>query len=455
VATKAPFLYRLGVALQVLAAGKAAGSDNVTAYSATTTWRERALATSFSFKAAAREGYMTNEVVYAVISDIAESAAEPTLRVYDGDEEKPEHSARSLIVKPNPAMTEFELWEMTLLYLCLAGNAFFQKVRNRSGIPVQLWPITPGRMRPIPDRRTFIREWRYRMDDGTEIPLDPRDIIQFKYPHPLNPYMGLAPMAVAARAVDRDNYATDYVNSFFENAAVPQGLLKFKRRVEQGEADRVRALWRARFSSHSGRHDVAVLDADTEYQQLGLSQQEMGMPDLTDLSESRIAMIFKWPPVLVGALAGLKYATYSNIREARKIAWEDTLSPIYRRLEARMNMHLAPDFGYEPTAKLFRWDYDQVLALREDVNARAERSRQAFLASGMTRNEYRAELGLESDPRGDVYLVSLGMYEQPQGQAMPLPPDDEGDKYTAYPAVSRMYHLVRQAMASNERAGLD
>jgi len=444
-----PFLYRLGTALQALAGQKAAGSDNVTAYSAVSTWRQHTLSSGFSFKAAASEGYMTNEVVYAVISDIAESAAEPILRVYDGDEEKPNHSARTLLMR-NPAMTEFELWELTLVYLCLAGNAFFQKVRNQAGIPVELWPITPGRMRPIPDPKTFIREWRYRLDDGREIPIDPRDIIQFKYPHPLNPYMGLAPMAVAARAVDRDNQATDYVNAFFENAAVPQGLLKFKRQVEQAEADRVRALWRARFSSQSGRHDVAVLDADTEYEQLGLSQKDMGMPDLTDLTESRIAMIFKWPPVLVGAMAGLKHATYSNISEARRIAWEDTLSPIYRRIAARMNMHLAPDFGYKPTADLYRWDFDQVLALREDVNARAERSRAAFLSGAMTRNEYRAAIGLEPDPRGDVYLVSLGMYEQGQGKAAPAPGDD-GKDFAAYPPVGRMYDLVRQAMAGNGR----
>ena len=454
-AEKTPFLYRLGTALQVLAGEKAAGSDNVTAYSTVSTWKEgRSLSSTFDFTSAAREGYMSNEVVYAVISDIAESAGEPTLRVYDGDQELENHAARQLIVKPNPAMTEFELWELTLVYLCLAGNAFFQKVRSRAGIPVQLWPITPGRMRPVPDRVKFIREWRYRLDDGSEIPIDPRDIVHFKYPHPLNPYMGLAPMAVAARAVDRDNDATDFIGSFFNNAAVPQGLLKMKRQVEEGEADRVRALWRARYGGRRGWYDVAVLDADTEYQRLGLTQQEMGMPDLTDLTETRICMIFKWPAILIGALAGLKRATYENIKTARRIAWEDTLSPIYRRFRARMNMHLAEDFGWKATMEPFRWDFSQVLALQEDANARAERGRQGFLAGGMTRNEYRAILGLDPDPAGDVYVVSLGVYELPQGRS-PSGSPDEGEKFEAYPAVSRMYHLVRRAMAGNERTSLD
>ena len=455
--SKASFLYRLGAALQVLAGEKAAGSDSVTAYSTVSTWREgRSLSSNFDFPSAAREGYMSNEVVYAVISDIAESAGEPTLRVYDGDQELENHAARQLIVTPNPVMTEFELWELTLVYLCLAGNAFFQKVRSRAGIPVQLWPITPGRMSPVPDRVKFIREWRYRLDDGSEVPIDPRDIVHFKYPHPLNPYMGLAPMAVAARAVDRDNDATDFINAFFNNAAVPQGLLKMKRQVEEGEADRVRALWRARYGGRRGWYDVAVLDADTEYQRLGLTQQEMGMPDLTDLTETRICMIFKWPPILIGALAGLKRATYENIKTARRIAWEDTLSPIYRRMRARMNMHLAEDFGWKATAEPFRWDYSQVLALQEDANARAERARNGFVAGGMTRNEYRAVLGLDPDPAGDVYVVSLGMYEQPQGRALPAgsPGEGDGEKFEAYPAVSRMYYLVRRAMAGNERAAL-
>jgi HK97 family phage portal protein len=450
-ANKMPFLYRLASALQTLT-GKGAGSDNVSAYTSISTWQEgRALQSNFNFRNAAREGYATNEVVYAVISDIAESAAEPTMRVYDGeDEELTQHPARRLIVQPNPVMTEFELWELTLIYLCLAGNAFFQKVRSRAGLPVQLWPITPGRMRPVPDRVKFIREWRYRLDDGSEIPIAPEDVVHFKYPNPLNPYMGLAPMAVAARAVDRDNQATDFVGAFFQNAAVPQGLLKLKRHVEEGEADRIRALWRSRYGGQRGWYDVAVLDADTEYQRLGLTQEEMGMPDLTDLTETRICMIFKWPAILAGTLAGLKRATYENIKTARRIAWEDTLSPIYQRFEARLNVDLASEFGFDVTARPFRWDFSLVKALQEDADARAERHRQAFVSGGITRNEYRTALNLDPDPRGDVYLMSLGMYELPQGEEPPSPVD-EPKAYTAYPATTRMYELVRRAMAANEQ----
>lgn len=438
-ADRVPVLFRLGRWLQERAVAraearrvrrafsgrtagrrKAAGSDNVITFTGTTWDPERGLfgeSGRYSYRWAATEGYGKNELVYAVISDIAESAAEPTMRVYGPDgEELVEHPARELMASPNSLMTEFELFELVLLHLSLAGNAFWLKVRSRAGRVVELWPVwIPSRMCPAVDEGGRLVGWLYTDNDGGRHGVDLEDVVHFKYPHPLNPWLGLAPMAVAVRAVTRDNSATDFVNSFFANAAVPQGLLKFKRRVEQGEADRVRELWRARYGGSRGWFDVAVLDADTEYERLGLTSQEMAMPELNQLNESRITMIFKWPAILIGAMVGLEHGTYSNFQEARRVAWEDTLSPIYKRLQDRVNHDLAPEFGWLVAAAPFRWDFSAVSALREDVDARAERFRKGYVVGAVTRNEYREQLGEEPDSRGDVYLVNPNLVLVPQG----------------------------------------
>lgn len=422
---------------------KNAGSDNLVTFSGTTWDPERGIfdESSYSYRWAATQGYSKNELVYSIISDIAESSAEPSMQVFEKGEAVDDHPARALLAKPNPMMTEFELWELVLIHLMLAGNAFWTKVRSRAGRVVQLWPVwIPSRMTPVPDRDGALIGWLYRDNDGKQNPIALEDVVHFKYPHPLNPYLGLAPMAVLVRAVTRDNKSTDYVNSFFANAAVPQGLLKFKKYVEQGEADRVRAMWRARYGGERGWFDVAVLDSDTEYQRLGLTAEEMAMPELNQLNESRIAMVFKWPPILIGAIVGLENSPWSNIGEARRIAWEDTLSPIYKRLADRCNHGLAEDFGFTATDEPFRWDFSGVMALQEDVNEFTERIRQGFVSAAVTRNEYRAVLGLDPDPNGDIYLTTMGTVPEPQRKAI------REEVVPAYPHFDEMLRLARIAV---------
>lgn len=457
-ADRVPLLFRLGAWLEGMSVRrareralvarwrgeeeKAAGSDHVVTLSGTTWDPERGLFGEegrYSYRWAATAGYGHNELVYAIVSDIAESAAEPSMQVVVDDEPVDDHPARGLLARPNGLMTEFELWELVLLHLMLAGNAFWLKVRSRAGRVVELWPVwTPSRMVPVPDAEGVLRGWVYTDNEGGRHPVDSEDVVHFKYQNPLNPYLGLAPMAVLVRAVDRDNKSTDYVNAFFANAAVPQGLLKFKKYVEQGEADRVRAMWRARYGGERGWFDVAVLDADTEYQRLGLTADEMAMPELNQLNESRIAMVFKWPPILVGAIVGLENSPWSNIGEARKIAWQDTLSPIYKRLADRCNLGLAEDFGFEVTDRPFRWDFGRVLALQEDVDALAERMRDGFVAGGVTRNEYRQALGLDEEPGGDVYLVNPGLVPVGQGSGKGAGGQGAGEKVWAWPVWERV-----------------
>jgi HK97 family phage portal protein len=329
----------------------------------------------------------------------------------------PDHPARDLFARPNDELSEYDANEITLIQLMLAGNSFWQKVRSRGGLVVELWPIYhPHRMTPSVAKNGRLIGWEYQEEglNGERYLIPKEDIVQYKYFHPLNPYMGLAPIAAATRAVYRDNQATDFISAFFQNAAVPQGLLKIKHRVQKDEAERVRALWRERYSGKRGWYEVAVLDADTEYQQLGLSQSEMGMPDLTNLNESRICAAFGVPPQLVGALVGLNNSTYSNYETGRRVFWEDTLSPLYTRLANVRNANLAPDFGLKVRHFPFRWDFSQVTALQTDDLPQREVGLREWELGLITRNEYRVQFGYERDRGVDFYRSDQAILPEPQ-----------------------------------------
>lgn len=360
----------------------------------------------------ARYGYRRNELIYACIAKKASTASLPKLRVYDSQgQELPDHPLRALITRPNPYMTEKDLWAATIITLDLAGVAYWEKVRDRTGRVVQLWPLRPDRVTPKrAEGSALIGGYEYRVPGvGDPIVLDARDVLDFRLYDPLDMYGGLAPVAVAARVGDVDNATTDFLKEFFERAAVPPGLLKFKELITEAEREAVRAKWRQIYGGSSNWLDVAVLDQDVEYQRLGFTFSELEFGSLDARSEARICMVLRVPPILVGAKVGLDRATYSNYVEARRAWWEDDLLPLYGHLGDEVAEDLASEYG---DVKL-EWDFSAVPALREDRSARWDRAVRAWSSGLVTRNEARAELGLGAVGDGDIFIVPLSVMTEP------------------------------------------
>jgi len=204
---------------------------------------------------------------------------------------------------------------------------------------------------------------------------------------------GASPLTAAAQAVDVDNSATSFLKQFFDNAVVPFGLLKTKQTLVDTEVQRIRERLRAQYGGANQWGDVMILDADAEYQRLGLSMQEMTFGDLDARDEARVCAVLGVPPIVAGIKVGLDKATYANYESARKSFWEDTLIPnVYRRFEDAFNSALVADFG---PGVWVAYDYSQVPALREDILKKWEMAVRAFLGGVATRNEARALVALD------------------------------------------------------------
>lgn len=355
--------------------------------------------TEATMPAYAAEGYHGNAIIYSCIARKAETAAVAPLRAYTGQHDEPEmlpdgHPLARLVRRPNRYMSWYELQELLITYLELDGNAYLVKVRRTPRGPVEaLFPLRPDCMRPVPKGGELLG-YVYETDGG-RTPYLVEEIIDVKYPNPLDVYEGLgrgrSPLMAAAYVGDVDNATTKFLKQFFDNAVVPFGLLKSKQKLIDSEVARIRARIRAQYAGMSHWGDVMILDADAEYQRLGLSMQELGFEGLDARNEARICSVLKVPPILVGAKVGLDRSTFANYGEARKSFWEDTMVPLYLRFENQLNLQLAePDF---PGAWL-RYDFSSSPALREDATAKWETAVRAFLGGVATRNEARSLAGL-------------------------------------------------------------
>ena len=287
-----------------------------------------------------------------------------------------------------------------------SGRPGVHGTKAEPGGPVEtLWKLRPDRIRIVPGSRRLIAAYIHRVGER-ETRLDPADIIHLRLPDPTDDLWGLSPIRAAARQIDTDSEASRFVDAFFRNAAVPFGIIKLKRTLRGGEpeAARLGRRWTERFRGLLGRFQVGVLDADAEFQRIGLTQDEMAFPELRAQTEARICAAFRVPAVLVGVKVGLDHSTFSNMAEARRFFWENTMLSLYRRIEDKFNAELAPDFGplvAEHGAVRVGFDFSQVAALRESRES-IERSALAGLRAGaLSINDARRRLGLEPLPDGD------------------------------------------------------
>ena len=350
-----------------------------------------------------QSGYMGNELVFACVREIATSSAEANLRLYDQDHIAITNTPLSNILKtPAEETTQYDFLETLMTQLNIAGNVYVLKERGALGV-VSLMLLRPDRVTVLPGRG-------YQYDvSGARYIIPDRDVGHLKFPNPQNDFYGLSPIQPLLKQISLDTSATDFTRTFFNNAGVPSGLLKLKRKINSAdEAEKLRVQWRSQFQGTRNWHRIAILDEDATYETMGSSISQMEIPDLRVLSESRICSAFGVPPILVGANVGLQRSTFSNYREARESFWEETLLPMYRRVEQFMVKLLESEFPREQGTIAF--DFSEVRALQEDEDAMVNRKlikaqiANVFINSGFTPASALQVAGIGEDMDHTGYL---------------------------------------------------
>lgn len=148
--------------------------------------------------------YREHVWVYACVNAIAQSVSSVPLLFKTGPRKDPkvveDDRLDSLFEAPNPYMSGSQLIEATLVYLGLTGEAFYILERESDRVlPQEIWTFHPHRFKEVVDKKTgLISGWVYSKG-ANKVPLQPHEVIFFRYFNPYHDYRGLAPIQ-AARA---------------------------------------------------------------------------------------------------------------------------------------------------------------------------------------------------------------------------------------------------------------
>jgi HK97 family phage portal protein len=395
----------------------------------------------------AQTAYRRNELVFRGLNMLMDAIAEAPLRVYDrAGEEINDHPIRQIVRRPNPFMGEHLLWQTTVLHLYLSGSAFWEKVRSRSGQVVELWPLRPDRMRIVADNQKFIGGYIYEIA-GKQYQLETGDIIHFKFSDPIYDYFGLSPLQAALRRITIDNESADMMKVWLQNYGVPPLFVTVQQQIDESLAKRLLKMAQQRWGGKN-RGTVAFLQAGMDIKApTTTALKDLALVDLDEVSQKRLLAALGVPPVLLG-----QEATFANYEQSRQFFHEGTVSPLHSMLDDQLEADLLfAEFDASEQYEL-HFDTSEVPAMRPARESRAEIILNGVKAGAAKRNEWRAAVGLEPEPDGDVYLRPINIVATPAADANPSGEDPDESDEEAKEAAPRLKLEKKAATRKQTRA---
>ncbi|MEV0115869.1 phage portal protein [Streptomyces sp. NPDC050844] len=263
------------------------------------------------------------------------------------------HAALDLWNKPNAFMPRQEFVESSTQHYDLTGESWWVIARAKGfSLPLEMWPVRPDRMMPVPSREKFLAGYIYTSPDGEQIPLELDEVIQLRRPNPLDPYRGLSPVLSILPDLDTSRYAAEWSRSFFMNSAEPGGIIEVPGHLGDTEFDELRDRWNEQHKGVANAHRVAILEHG-KWVDRKLSQRDMQFVELRGATRDAIREAYGIPKFAVGDLDDVNRA----VAVAAK-AWfaEQLTIPRLERIKAALNFELLPMYG--ASAQGLEFDYE-------------------------------------------------------------------------------------------------
>ena len=257
--------------------------------------------------------------------------------------ELPSHPVISAIYNEGDNFTGVTLRELTQKYLDLVGEAFWIKVRNSEGMPVEFLPVPPHWVIETP--RSNAPYFELNVPNSASglygEKVYPEDMIWFYHPDPFNPYLrGVGMGTTLADELETDEYAAKFLKSFFYNQARPDFLIHADSlsredtvRLEQKWMDKLKGMFSGFTPFFSSRKlEVTRLTADYGHLQ---------MLDLRAAQRDTCLQVYGAQPEIFGITQASNRAT-SEVAEHLFSRW--VIVPRCDFLLSVLQIRLVPDF---------------------------------------------------------------------------------------------------------------
>lgn len=373
---------------------------------------DKPLYTEWKTANAIASGFRASNYVYAAISKIADAASSVRWIVQERKGKSGEwtqivdHPIEQLLENPNPFFSRQDLIERLTQHLYLAGNAILHIVTASGNTPVELWPINPDAIKPIPNEKKFISGYQFSIDDKADEVVKPEKIIHMMFQDPADPYWGMSPLQAVGKIVDTDVDAIDWWKVSLQNRCIKDGILSFKRVLSTQQWEDIRDQFREQLRGSANARGPIILGEDTTYTPFGMSPAELDFINSRRFTREDILAVFRVPPQVLGIS---DKSTYANVKEARKIFWIDTVWPFIEGVRASLNKALVPAFGKTNTLRIWL-DFSEI-DIFVDILAERASAAERYHRMGVPFNTINKVLNLNMPKveTGDLSFIPSNM----------------------------------------------
>jgi HK97 family phage portal protein len=251
--------------------------------------------------------------------------------------------------RPNPLETTETFKRILEIDLCVTGNCYWVKVRDssrvteRGGIPREIWRVRPDRMLPVIDLTTgLIAGWGFiPFGSGAKATWPAEDVIQFKYPNPLDPYMGLSPIMANAHAINIDVFNRLYQQRFFEQGALATVVLSSEDNITEADAKEMLEIFKLRHAGEKNAWLPIIAGNGVKVTPITVSNRDLEAIKLFEWSEEDVLSIYGVSKTQLG-LAG--DVNLSNAHALDVAFNKNVIKPELTLIEHQLEADLLPDY---------------------------------------------------------------------------------------------------------------
>lgn len=343
---------------------------------------------------------------------------------------------------PNAGMTNMIFRELMTARCVNWGNAYAEIERTKGGIPLNLWPIHPSRVKISDTKREADGRLTYfvTQDDGGKTPIEAENMIHLIGANSDDGLFGRGVVRFGRESIGLGLATERYGAGFFGNGCVPGGVLEHPGKLGEVAQKNLRESWNRVHQGPGSGHNLAILEEGMKYHTIDIP------PEAAQFLETRtfnIGEIARWYGVPPHKLGELSRATFSNI-EHLAIEFKESLLPWMVKWQQEFARKLLRP------AERTKYYFEHVLSelTKADTKARSEYykdmlDRGVLCINDVLEMEGRNPIG----PEGDVRFVPMAMVPLSKAEALaqstidakkPVEPDgdeeDEGQQAPAKPA---------------------
>lgn len=275
-------------------------------------------------------------------------------------------------------------YRLSAQLLISTRGAFVEMIKGRDGRTTALHLLPPQHTSPIPDPKKFVSGFEVSLPGGGKTVVPAENVLWFRHPHPLDPYLSMTPMEAAGIAIEIENLSKFYNRNFLLNDGRPGGLLVVRGDMDEEDKEELRARFRGNVA-RAGAVSVIASEDGVDFVDTASNPRDAAYVEMRRITKEEILAAFGVPESVIGNAAN---RTFSNAGEEVKVFWMETMIP---HLEM-----LARGFDQLDDKHYYDFDITNVPIL---ILAKQEREQHLLTEFGsglITANEYRKLTGREA-----------------------------------------------------------